>query len=270
MTPLSVGAFYHPHLAESILTGEDTIDHLALADAPRHDDPYWPTISSHFTLLLHDFLGQLSEPFTARQLDRARGFVQLYKSPWAAEHLQRIHPTPNNETGHADFSFDYVFPPLYTEDLLNDYVSNIRTLQRHLGVTVAIEPIPTVLRLDVPQLTEPEFLHRLSEASDCRLILDIPHAVIAAETYGQDIRSFLLDMPLHRVIELHVAGLAFNDDLQRRWIAPVLPDQDMLELAELVAVRAPGLQAITFDAFTPALDADTFFQGVRLLRERFV
>lgn len=268
MTSISVGAFYHPHLAESILAADD-IDHLALADAPRHDDALWQQINARYTLLMHDFIGQLSEPFTSHQLEYARTLVHRYQSPWAAEHLQRIHPTPRKETGRPEFSFDYVFPPLYTEDLLSDYVCNIGILQRHLEVPVAIEPIPTVLRLDIPQLTETEFVHRLCEESDCRLILDIPHAVLSATTYGQDARSFLMEFPLRRIIEIHVAGLAFNADLQRTWIAPVLPDKDMLDLAELVVAHAPNVRAITFDAFTPSLQADTLLQGVRLLRERF-
>lgn len=269
MTRLSVGAFYQPHLAESILASADRIDHLALADPPRHDDLSWPNIQQRFTLLLHDFLGQLSEPFTSTQLTRARDLVQRYRSPWAAEHLQRIHPTGNKDNGRPDFSFDYVFPPLYTDDLLHDYVHNVRVLQEYVGVPVAIEPIPTVLQLDVPQFTEAEFLHRLCDESGCCLILDIPHAVLSAATYRRDVRSFLLDLPLHRVIEIHVAGLGFNADLQRPWIAPVLPDKDILGVTDFAVARTPALRAITFDAFSPTLQAETFFEGVRLLRERF-
>jgi hypothetical protein len=78
-----------------------------------------------------------------------------------------------------------------------------------------------------------------------------------------------MDLPLDRVIELHVAGLAFNADLGDSWIAPVLPDQSILDLAEFAAARAPRLRAVTFDAFSPTLDADTLHAGVRLLHERF-
>src|SRR4051794_20634932 len=114
MTRLSLGAFYNPHLADAILTNTAQIDHLALADAPHPNDRWWSQISPRFTLLAHDYLGQLSEPFTLHQLDRARALVKQYHSPWAAEHLQRIHPTPDHSTRRPDVSLDYVFPPLYT------------------------------------------------------------------------------------------------------------------------------------------------------------
>ncbi|WP_447986750.1 multinuclear nonheme iron-dependent oxidase [Nitrospira sp. Nam74] len=269
MTRLSLGAFYNPHLAEVILATADEIDHLALADAPHPSDRSWLLIRQNFTLLAHDYLGQLSEPLTFAELDRARTIVEQYQSPWAAEHLQRIYPTLDQNADRPDVSLDYVFPPLYTEDLLQDYVQNARVLRNHLSVPLAIEPIPTYLQVDHPQLSEAAFLHRLCEESGCLLLLDIPHAMISAHTYGRDPASFILELPLHRVIELHVAGLAFNTDLRRPWIAPVVPDKEILNLAELAAEHTPQLRAITFDAFSPSLQADTFLEGMHLLRERF-
>lgn len=270
MTRPSLGAFYNPHLAEAILANADEIDHLAVADAPHPNDRSWPLIRDRFTLLAHDYLGQLSEPLTIHQLNRAQTLVEHYQSPWAAEHLQRIHPSVDEHGSRPDVSLDYVFPPLYTEDLLQDYVQNVRVLQRHLGAPLAIEPIPTYLQVDLPQIGEAAFLHRLCKESECFLLLDIPHAMISARTYGRDPVSFILELPLHRVIEMHVAGLTFNTDLNRPWIAPVIPDKEILDLAELAAERASELRAITFDAFSPTLRADTLLQGVRLLRERFL
>lgn len=269
MTRLSLGAFYNPHLAEAILTATDRCDHLALADLPHPRDRWWPQIRHRFTLLAHDYLAQLSEPLTDHDLDRARKLADQYQSPWVAEHLQRIYPTRSENAGIPDVSFDYAFPPLYTEDLLEDYIRNVRLLQNCLGVPVAIEPIPTAIQIDIPQMSEAEFLHRLCEDSGCYLLLDIPHARLSAETYGRGAASFLVELPLHRVIEIHVSGLAFNADLRRHWIAPIVPDKEILDLAELAAMRASQLRAITFDAFSPTLHADTFFEGMRLLRERF-
>jgi Protein of unknown function (DUF692) len=148
---LSVGAFYHPHLARETLELAGFIQHLAMADPPRTDDPLFAKVRTRFTLLLHDFLGQLSEPVEASALERARRLVALYDPPWVAEHLQRVHTTA------GDAFVDYVFPPPYTEDLLRDYARNARALQAALGRPLVLEPIPTYLRLDVPQLDEAAF-----------------------------------------------------------------------------------------------------------------
>ena len=56
MRDVTVGAFYNPHLGRELAQGTG-IDHLAMADPPRGDAPWWPAIRDRYTLLLHDYLG---------------------------------------------------------------------------------------------------------------------------------------------------------------------------------------------------------------------
>jgi uncharacterized protein (UPF0276 family) len=258
---VSVGAFYHPHLARETLELAGFIQHLAMADPPRGDDPLFPTVRARFTLLLHDFLGQLSEPVEGSALARARGLVALYDPPWVAEHLQRVHTT----AGHA--FVDYVFPPVYTEDLLADYARNARALQAALGRPLILEPIPTYLRLDVPQLDEAAFVERFLAESGCGLLLDVSHAWLSAHYAGRPARDFVATLPLERVIELHVAGVERDPDLGGPWIGTAVPTRELLDLARFAAERAPGLRAVTFDAFSSALTAATLRAGVQAIRD---
>src|SRR5207237_876316 len=83
----------------------DGIDHLAMADPPAPHDPHWPAIKQRYTLLLHDYLGQLSEPLDERSIARARSLAELYHTPWVAEHFQCLH------TEDGRYNINYVFPP---------------------------------------------------------------------------------------------------------------------------------------------------------------
>jgi uncharacterized protein (UPF0276 family) len=264
---VSIGAFYNPHLASVLLESKE-ITHLALADAPAPHDPWWPQIKPRFTLLLHDYLGQLSEPLQEHELARARDLLERYESPWAAEHLQRIHTEALSSAGPA-YALDYVLPPLYTEDLMEAYARNARALREHLGVPLALEPIPTYLSVDVPQMSEAEFVHQVLEQSGCHLLLDIAHLILSARRIGRSASELLIELPLDKVIEIHIAGLAWDDDLEETWIAPVPPSREILELAEEAAARSANLRAVTFDAFSPALTAEILQEAVRLLHERF-
>ena len=257
----SVGAFYHPHLAAATLESAGLVEHLAMADPPRPDDPHFTAIRGRFTLLLHDFLGQLSEPLTGVALARARRLAELYATPWAAEHLQRVHTTA------GDAFVDYVFPPLYTEDLLADYVTHARTLQAALGVPLVLEPIPTYLHLPAPGLGEVEFVTRFFAESGCGMLLDVSHAWLSAHYAGVAPRAFVAALPLAQVVELHVAGVEPNPDLEGPWIGSAVPGPDLLDLARYAAERAPGLRAVTFDAFSSALDAATLRAGVQAIRD---
>jgi len=260
---ISVGAFYHPHLGRVIREAPGLIEHLAMADPPAPDDPHFPAIRERFTLLLHDFLGQLSEPLEGPALDRARSLLDLYRSPWAAEHLQRVH------TSDGGAFVDYVFPPLYTEDLLQDYVANARALREALGVPLVIEPIPTYLHLDLPQMGEAEFVRRFYEESGCGMLLDVSHAWLSAHYAGLSPREFLATLPLDRVVELHVAGMEDDPELGGPWIGAAVPGKEILDLGLYAAERAPGLRAITFDAFSTAISAGTLLGGVCVIRDHF-
>jgi uncharacterized protein (UPF0276 family) len=258
-----VGAFYNPHIARETLAAADLIDHLAMADPPRAGDPHFPALREQFTLLLHDFIGQLSEPIAGSALERAKKLIADYRSPWAAEHLQRVHTTDGTRF------VDYVFPPLYTEDVLADYSRNARSLREALGAPLAIEPIPTYLHLDFPGImTEAEFVTRFFESSGCDFLLDISHACLSARYARRPPRDFIAEMPLERVIEIHVAGTSVDPALEDEWIGAEAPQPEILDLMIFAAERAPRLRAVTFDAFSRALTGETLVKGLRAIRER--
>jgi uncharacterized protein (UPF0276 family) len=132
-----------------------------------------------------------------------------------------------------------------------------------------IEPIPTYLHLDLPQMGEAEFVRRFYEESGCGMLLDVAHAWLSARYAGVSPREFLATLPLERVVELHVAGTEDDPALGGPWIGAAVPGKEIFELSLYAAERAPGLRAITFDAFSTALDAETLLAGVRAIRDHF-
>src|SRR5882762_7762101 len=142
-TPLMVGAFYNPQLGAELAQATG-IDHLAMADPPAASDPWWPAIRGRYTLLLHDYLGQLSEPLDERSIQRARALAELYRSPWVAEHFQCLH------TEDGSYNLNYVFPPLYTEAFLDRFVRNAIALKTRLDQPLVMENIPLLRREGEP------------------------------------------------------------------------------------------------------------------------
>src|SRR2546427_1733693 len=150
-TELMVGAFYNPHLGRELAVATG-IDHLAMADPPAASDPWWPAISERYTLLLHDYLGQLSEPLDERSIQRARALAELYRSPWVAAHFQCLH------TEDGAYNLNYVFPPLYTEEFLARFVANAIALKGRLHQRLAKENIHGFFDLPDSQRPEPLWL----------------------------------------------------------------------------------------------------------------
>ena len=260
MAQLMVGAFYNPHLGTQ-LSQATGIDHLAMADPPRADDPWWPKIRERCTLLLHDYLGQLSEPLDERAIQRARALADLYKSPWVAEHFQCLH------TEDGTFNLNYVFPPLYTEEFLDRFVTNANALQARLDQPLVMENIPGFFDVLASRMPEAMWLRRFFERTQLGFLLDLPHIWLEAHYHGVDPKTFLADFPLERVVELHVAGVEEDRDLKGPWIAPIEPSDAMLEFLVHALRCCPQAKAVTFDAFSPSLTAEALFRSVERIRK---
>lgn len=259
MAQLQVGAFYNPHLGE-MLAHASGIDHLAMADPPRADDPWWPRIRERYTLLLHDYLGQLSEPLDERAISRARSLAELYRSPWVAEHFQCLH------TEDGTYNLNYVFPPLYTEEFLDRFVANANALQSRLDQPLVMENIPGFFDVAASRMPEALWLRRFFERTNAGFLLDLPHIWLEAHYHHVDAKAFLADFPLDRVVELHVAGVEPDRDLEGPWIAPTEPSDAMLGLLHHALQHCPQAKAVTFDAFSPTLSADVLQRSVARIR----
>jgi len=260
---LSIGTFYNPHLAQFTLDHPELIDHLSMADPPALEDEFFRKIQQQFPLLLHDYLGQLSDPLSKFALTRARDLQQRYQGPWVAEHFQCLHTQD-----HAR-SLDYVFPPLYTEEFLKRFCENALVLRDAVGAPLVMENIPGFFSVRRAQMTEAEFLRRFFERTGCGFLIDVPHIWLAAYYRGIDPRQYLADFPLDRVIEIHVAGVEHDRDLEGPWIAPTPPNDEILQLACWVAERAPELRAVTIDVFSPAVSAEQLADSMRRTRAAF-
>lgn len=259
---ISVGAFYNPHLAEELLASRGLIDHLAMADPPEKNDTYFPEIQKHFVLLLHDYIHQLADPIPTHALERARRLAELYQTPWVAEHCQCVI------TEDGRFNVDYVFPPIYTHEMLARYIENAKVLQQSMGLPLVLEQIPRYFPADLDEIPEGEFLREFFEASGATFLLDIAHAWLEAHYRGKPVREYLKDLPLDLVTELHVAGVSYYSDLEGPWIAPVEPTDEILDLAAWAYERMPRVRAVTFDAFSVILKPGTIPRTVERTRRR--
>src|SRR2546430_3081811 len=210
---LMVGAFYNPHLAAELVRAEG-IDHLAMADPPAPHDPHWPAIKQRYTLLLHDYLGQLSEPLDERSIVRARSLAELYRTPWVAEHFQCLH------TEDGRYNINYVFPPLYTEEFLQRFVANATTLQARLDQPLVMENIPGFFDVKASQLPEPVWLRRFFEATGAGLLLDLPPVSLPAPSSDLNPGAWLPAFPLEHGVGTDLPRGEEEPELPGPWDAP--------------------------------------------------
>ncbi len=177
-----------------------------------------------------------------RQLPLLREAIARLGAPWCSEHLSF------NVAGGAagPFFTSFMLPPRQTPEGVRAAAASACELAELLGAPLAIETGVSYLRPRSDEMRDGEFVAAVAEAAGCGILLDI-HNIWTNELNGrQPIESYLDDLPLDRVWELHLAG---GQEHAGFWLdahSGAIPD-DVLRVASDVLACTPNVGAIIFE-----------------------
>lgn len=145
-----------------------------------------------------------------------------------------------------------MLPAPRTDEMLEVLLPRVQHLQTRYGVPFLLENVVSLLPPVPGPHSDAAFLNTLCEATGCRLLLDVYNLVCDEANVRLDIASFLDELELDHVHEIHVAGGVEQDgvvlDVHSR-----PPTERTLALAAQVAAEAPTLAAATFELMEEAL-----------------
>ena len=174
------------------------------------------------------------------QVALLRDAVERFQAPWLSEHLS-FNRTPEFATG-------FFLPPRQTPAGVRTAVTAIGELRAALPVPVAVETGVNYLRPRGDELADGEFVARVAGDADCGLLLDL-HNVFCNDRNGrQPLETFLEQIPLERVWEVHLAGGMESEGFWLDAHSGEIPDA-LYAIAERVVPRLPNLGAIVFEIF---------------------
>lgn len=85
-------------------------------------------------------------------------------------------------------------------------IARIGEARDALQLPLAIENISYYAHPGRRELGDAEFLVSVLEGADCGLLLDVNNVYVNAQNHGFDPFAYLAELPLDRVVQLHVAG----------------------------------------------------------------
>ncbi len=209
--------------------------------------------------LLHEHAAALRE--SIRRLD----------PPWVSEHLSF------NEfdlAGQRHFA-GFLLPPIALPASVAIASRNIAAFATCAGRPMLFETGVNYLQPQPGELSDGAFVAAIAERSDCGILLDL-HNVWTNERNGrQSLRDFVAELPLDRVVEVHLAG---GEALDGYWLDAHggLTPPELLTLAAEIIPLLPNLKAITFEMMDEAIAAGrcdaaslaTHFRALRQLWDR--
>ncbi|MCE3234619.1 MAG: hypothetical protein K0Q50_799 [Vampirovibrio sp.] len=179
---------------------------------------------AQFPLVSHGVslsIGSL-DPFNPAYLQDLGELFDWINPPWFSDHL-----CFSSIDGHY---FNDLLPLPRTKETVSHVAGRLQFLQDHFQRPVLIENISQYLNSPDDELSDAEFISRILEQADCGLLLDVNNVYVNSRNHGFDPLSFLGNIPLERVVQIHVAGHhEFPEGLVDTHGAPVIdPVWDVL------------------------------------------
>jgi uncharacterized protein (UPF0276 family) len=153
----------------------------------------WPIVTHGLTMSVGGV-----DPLREDYLADLRRFLERTKSPWHSDHL--CFSIFGGTVLHE------LLPIPFKRSEVARVADRIKRAQDAIGVPFAIENVSFYLHPGKPEMTEAEFVASVCEAADCGLMLDVNNAWVNATNFGWDVDEWMRTVPLHRVVQMHIAG----------------------------------------------------------------
>ncbi len=132
-------------------------------------------------------------------LDRVRDLMRFGRPILFTDHLALTRSPDGLDIGH-------LAPVWFTHEILNIVAERVCRWQDLLGVPVALENIAMPFGIPNSEMTETEFFFELTERTGCGMLLDVTNLLMNSRNFGYDPFERIIEYPLHRVQQVHLAG----------------------------------------------------------------
>jgi uncharacterized protein (UPF0276 family) len=143
------------------------------------------------------YFGNASRP-NRDHLKKLKTLTRRTGTPWLSDHLC---------WGSVDGRYTHDLLPMpYTWEAVEITARNIREVQDHLEIPVAVENVSSYAEFHISEMTEWEFLSEVVERADCGILLDVNNIYVSSKNHGFDPHEYVQSVPAERVAQIHIAG----------------------------------------------------------------
>ncbi len=210
LTSRGVGINYRSDIAADIWKEIDKIDFLEVYTEKffiKDDDPLLQKIITQVPLVLHglDLSIGSTETIDADYQRKITHVLNEQKYEWFSDHLSLTQQS-GVEVGH-------LMPIQFSEAVVETVVDKIKIIASLSKQPFLLENITYYYPIPGGDLTETQFISTILEKADCGMLLDVNNLYINSINHRYDPREYLKQIPLDRVVELHVAGGSYKFDM---------------------------------------------------------
>jgi uncharacterized protein (UPF0276 family) len=258
---LGVGVLYNAALPDFLRANLDLLDYVAVIPdtfwsdrgagaEPRYDEleadvDFLDWLGERIPLVAHGIGLSIASagPVDTAYVEQVARWQERYGFAWHSDHLSYVRVV--DERGH-DHNAGLAVPFPYDEDILEMIVERVQLVHERVPIPFLLENNVSYIEIPGQDMSEPEFLNRLTASTGCGLLLDVHNVVVNATNHHFDASSFVHEIDLTRVVEVHVAGGSELAGMYTDSHSGPAPEAVWTLLADVVSA-APNLSGITFE-----------------------
>jgi uncharacterized protein len=157
-------------------------------------------ILTHYPVVLHGVSLLIGSPdeIDFNYLKKLKKLARKTKTPWISDHLcwGRV---PGSH-------FHDLLPLPYTKKTLDYVVERVRIVQDFLEIPFALENVSSYASFTESEMNEWDFYKEVVERSDIYMMLDVNNIYVSAKNNHFKPEDYYSNLPLNRVIQIHLAG----------------------------------------------------------------
>lgn len=245
-----IGLAYGLGVPEFICTNPGLVDYLEIPFEQLRHAPHLRSIQESIPLLLHCASMSVagSVPPSDETLEEIREEAERTRTPWIGEHLAFIAAdaleTASNTLG-TPTALTYTVCPQLSEDAVERVLENVAKLRSRYDVPLILENSPQYFSIPGSTMSMVDFIAAVFSRCDLGLLLDLTHFLITSLNTGTDAFEQLAQLPLERVVEIHISGVNVQSGVA--WDDHSIPAPSLVfKLLEHVLDRARPL-ALTLE-----------------------
>ncbi len=139
-----------------------------------------------------------TDPLNFDYLTKLKRLAREVNARWASDHLCW--------TGVLGLNSHDLLPLPLTEEALRHVTERVRVVQDFLERPLVLENPSSYVTFASSTMGEWEFLSRLSEDTDCGLLLDVNNVHVSSVNHDFDAVEYIRNLPHRRIVQMHLAG----------------------------------------------------------------
>jgi len=160
-------------------------------------------VTDAYRVIPHGVSMSLGSEGNPEHMRRLKQLLDRMDTPWFSDHLCF--------TGTQGLRTHDLLPVPYTAAVRDHMIERIKQTIGTMERVFALENPSSYAGFKSTTMPEWDFLSQLVERSDCAILLDVNNIFVSSINHGFDPMDYLNNIPMDRVVQIHLAGHSIMD-----------------------------------------------------------